>query len=157
MRIGLISDTHGLLRDEALAALAGSECILHAGDIGDPQILEKLAALAPLEAVRGNNDFPEDWPGIEAALYFEIEGLVLLLVHDKADAPRYLAKRSADLVIFGHSHRPADFAWEGVRYINPGAAGRKRFSLPISVAILDLKAGKAEVEFVNLLDERPLP
>ena len=157
MKVGLISDTHGLLRPEALSALQGSDLILHGGDIGDPAILDALAASAPLKVVRGNNDSPIDWPNIPDFHYLEIEGWVGLLIHDKADAKAQLAKKAADFVIFGHSHRPADFLWEQVRYINPGAAGKKRFSLPISVALLTLEKGKIEVEFVNLLDERPLP
>ena len=157
MRIGLISDTHGLLRPEAIEALNGSDLILHTGDIGDPEILERLRLLAPLEVVRGNTDYPTDWPEIAGSKYLELEGLSILMVHDKAHAPVYLAKRPANLVIFGHSHQPADFVWEGVRYINPGAAGKKRFSLPISVAFLVIEAGNASLEFVNLLDERELP
>ncbi len=157
MRIGLISDTHGLLRPEAIEALKGCDLILHTGDIGNPNILEELRLLAPLEVVRGNNDYPEAWPEIPDYNYLEIEGWTILMVHDKSHAPGYLAQRSADLVIFGHSHRPADFEWEGARYINPGAAGKKRFSLPISVAILELEVGSASLKFVNLLDERVLP
>jgi hypothetical protein len=157
MQIGLISDTHGLLREEAIEALKGVDLILHGGDIGDRAILQTLEEIAELSVVRGNNDYPMTWPELPEFLYLELEGFVILQIHDKADSVARLKARKADIVIFGHSHRPADYVWEGVRYINPGAAGKKRFSLPISVAILTLEAGRADIRFVNLLDERPLP
>lgn len=157
MQIGLISDTHGLLRPEAVAALMGVDLIFHGGDIGAPEILEALSEIAPISVVRGNNDQAQEWSQIPDHQYHELEGLRLLQIHDKADAPAKLKEKAADIVLFGHSHRPADFVWDSVRYINPGAAGKKRFSLPISVAILTLKSGNASTRFVNLLDERPIP
>jgi putative phosphoesterase len=149
--IGLIFDTHGLLRPEALDLLRGSDFIVHAGDIGDPAIIADLARLAPVRAVRGNVD-TAGWaqslpktdvlPAGEAAL--------LYVLHDIADLDLDPAAAGFQAVIYGHSHKP-QFCWkDGVLYVNPGSAGPRRFSLPISVARLVADAGQVSVELLQI-------
>lgn len=140
MELGLISDTHGLLRDEALAALRGCALILHAGDIGAPQVLEGLRALAPVTAVRGNND-TEAWAqDLAEVAIVEAAGARLLLTHDRRTLRLDPAQR-IDAVITGHSHKPLIETVDGVLYVNPGSAGPRRFSLPLSVARLRVAEG----------------
>jgi putative phosphoesterase len=152
MKIGVISDTHGLLRPEAIAALQGCERILHAGDIGAPEILEQLAAIAPLQVIRGNNDLGAAWArSLPDRLRFELAGWQGLMVHDLADVPAEL-EAEIRLVVTGHSHRPR-IDWRGERlFLNPGSAGRRRFTLPISLAILDVEEGAMRPRLVQLLD-----
>jgi uncharacterized protein len=152
MKIGVISDTHGLLRPEALAALQGCERIIHAGDIGNAQILEQLAALAPLYVVRGNNDMGAGWAGqLADCLQFDLGECQVLLVHDIADVPVSL-ELGIKLVITGHSHKPS-IEWRGERlYLNPGSAGRRRFKLPVTLALLEIEAGQIEARIIPLLE-----
>lgn len=152
MKIGVISDTHGLLRPEAIAALQGCERILHAGDIGNAQILEQLAAMAPVVAVRGNNDLDAPWAhDLPDYLRLDLNGWTVLLVHDIADAAAHLDS-SINLVISGHSHKPG-IEWRGERlFLNPGSAGRRRFKLPVTLALLDVHAKALEPRLVSLLD-----
>lgn len=142
MNIGVISDTHGLLRPEAVEALRGSERIIHAGDVGDPEILEQLAEIAPVTAVRGNIDngawarkLPQtdvvDFDGVSIYVLHNLEGLDL-----KPEAAGFGA------VIYGHSHIPGQEMRNGVLYFNPGSAGPRRFKLPISVGTLSVQRGK---------------
>lgn len=151
MKVGVISDTHGLLRPEALAALQGCERIIHAGDIGSPQILEALSAIAELHVVRGNNDLGADWAGhIADCLQFDLGGWQVLLVHDIADVPTPLDP-GVRLVITGHSHKPL-IEWRGERlYLNPGSAGRRRFKLPVTLALLEISEQAIEPRIVPLL------
>lgn len=151
MKIGIISDTHGLLRPEALVALAGCEQLIHAGDIGKPQILEQLAALAPLHVVRGNNDVNAPWAaGIADHLRLDLNGCQVLLVHDIADVPPLLDD-SIRLVVTGHSHKPS-IAWLGeCLYLNPGSAGPRRFKLPVTVALLEVRPTGLVPRLVDLL------
>lgn len=152
MKIGVISDTHGLLRPEALAALQGCERIIHAGDIGKPEILQQLAAIAPLHVVRGNNDLAAPWAEhIADHLRFDIEGLQILLVHDIADVPALL-DASTRVVITGHSHKPC-IEWRGERlFVNPGSAGPRRFKLPVTLAVVEVEKGGIEPELVSLVE-----
>ena len=149
-RIGLISDTHGLLRDEALHALRASDHIVHAGDICDPNILVTLAGIAPVTAVRGNNDggpWAEDLPE-RAALW--IGDVRLLVIHDLATLdidPRALGIR---VVVAGHSHRPRVETREGVLHVNPGSAGPRRFRLPISVGFLSIRGTDVRADLMEL-------
>lgn len=152
MKIGVISDTHGLLRPEALAALQGCRQIIHAGDIGSPEILEQLASIAPLHVVRGNNDLDADWAGhLADRLQLDLCGWQVLLVHDIADVPAALDP-GVKLVITGHSHKPS-IEWRDERlYLNPGSAGRRRFKLPVTLALLEVNAGAIEPRIVLLLE-----
>jgi putative phosphoesterase len=152
MRIGLISDTHGLLRPEALDFLAGSDHIVHGGDIGGPDILERLAALAPLTVVRGNNDTAGWAASIPATARVEFGGVALYAIHDLKELD--IAPRSAGVrvVLSGHSHKPSCVERDGVLYVNPGSAGRRRFSLPITAAELLVDGGQVRVRIVTLVE-----
>lgn len=143
IRIGLVSDTHGLLRLEAVDALRGCDHLLHAGDIGTPDVLDALAALAPLHAIRGNVDTAPWSHAIPAKLTVEVAGLRIHLVHSLGDLAIDPVADGIDVVVSGHSHRPAIATRDGVLYVNPGSAGRRRFSLPVTVAEL-LVAGARE-------------
>lgn len=150
MRIGLISDTHGLLRPEAEAALQGCAQIIHAGDIGKPQVLDGLRAIAPLEAIRGNID-TADWAQVlPERLDLRIGGLTLHVLHDLKQLDIDPLAAGVDVVIAGHSHKPKVERRDGVLYVNPGSAGPRRFSLPISLALLELNDGQAQVELISL-------
>ncbi|RRU76399.1 metallophosphoesterase [Stutzerimonas xanthomarina] len=150
MRIGLISDTHGLLRPEALAALQGCARIIHAGDIGKPAVLDGLRAIAPLEAIRGNIDTAEWARELPERLDLRIGGLSLHVLHDLKQLDIDPLAAGIDVVIAGHSHKPKVEQRDGVLYINPGSAGPRRFSLPISLALLELNDGDAQVELISL-------
>lgn len=150
MRIGLISDTHGLLRPEALAFLAGSDQIVHGGDIGNPEILERLAAIAPLTVVRGNNDTAAWARQIPATARIVPGGVPLYVIHDLKELDLDPAAAGVRVVVSGHSHRPACVERGGVLYVNPGSAGRRRFSLPISVAELLIAGGQVRARLVTL-------
>jgi len=148
--VGVISDTHGLLRPEALAALQGSDYIIHAGDIGDPQILDQLAAIAPLTAVRGNVDHDAWAQKIPATNVLEIGEVSIYVLHNlqELDLKPEAGKFSA--VIYGHSHVPKQELKNGVLYFNPGSAGPRRFKLPVSMGRLHLTNGKLKSEIVTL-------
>ncbi|CRM54448.1 metallophosphoesterase family protein [Pseudomonas sp. 8 R 14] len=152
MKVGVISDTHGLLRPEAVAALQGCEQIIHAGDIGSPEILQQLAQIAPLHVVRGNNDQDAAWAEqVPDHLMLEVDGWRTLVVHDIADVPALL-HTSTRLVITGHSHKPL-IEWRGATlYVNPGSAGRRRFKLPVTLAVLDVREMTIESQLIALLD-----
>lgn len=149
-RIGLISDTHGLLRPQALEALRGSELILHAGDVGKREVLTALGKLAPVIAVRGNVD-TSDWARVlpETAVA-EAGEVCCYVLHDVHALDLNPAAAGFGVVVSGHSHRPGKFERDGVLYINPGSAGPRRFQLPVSVARLNLAHTPFEVEFVEL-------
>ena len=144
MLIGLISDTHGLLRPEALAALQGCERIIHAGDIGKPAVLDGLRALAPLEVIRGNIDTADWAQALPERLDLHIGGLRLHVLHDLKELSVDPVAAGIDVVIAGHSHQPKIERRDGVLYINPGSAGPRRFRLPISLALLRLEGGNAQ-------------
>jgi len=149
-QVGVISDTHGLMRPEALAALRGSDLIIHAGDIGSPAVLEALGRIAPTHAVRGNND--RDAWGMKLPLIDVVSagGSDLYLVHDIADIDVDPAAAGFAAVIYGHSHKPLIEWRDGVLFLNPGSAGPRRFKLPIAVARLRVHAGGIEPELVTL-------
>ena len=149
-RIGLISDTHGLLRPEALAFLQGCDHIVHGGDIGGPQILEQLSAIAPLTAVRGNND-REPWAdAVPETDMVQVGGVFLYALHDIAELDIDAAAAGVQVVVTGHSHKPCIDRRDGVLYINPGSAGPRRFSLPISVGELVVNGGTVTPRIVEL-------
>lgn len=151
MLIGVLSDTHGLLRAEALAALQGVDHILHAGDVGDPEILSRLASLAPVTAIRGNIDTSGFCAQLPASETVELGGHLIHMVHAIDDLDLSPAAAGIDAVIFGHSHRPSIDTRNGVLYVNPGSAGPRRFSLPITLARLHLGPDGLRAELVSLL------
>lgn len=148
MEVGVIADTHGLVRPEALAALAGVAHIIHAGDIGRPGVLEELAAVAPLTVIRGNVD---RWVhGLPDTATLELEGRRLFVIHDVKALDFDPAAAGFDAVIAGHSHQPGIREAGGVLYLNPGSAGPRRFSLPVAVARLSVTAAAMEPRLVEL-------
>lgn len=150
MIIGVISDTHGLLRPGALAALQGCDYIIHAGDIGDPQILDKLAAIAPLTAVLGNIDHGAWANKIPTTNVLEVGEISIYLLHNlqELDLKPEAAKFAA--VVYGHSHVPKQEWKNGVLYFNPGSAGPRRFRLPVSVGRLRIKDGRIDAKILLL-------
>jgi putative phosphoesterase len=150
-RIGVISDTHGLLRPEALQALAGCDQIIHAGDVGAPGILETLQAIAPVTAVRGNVDrgaWAQALPGHEVV---SIGPTRLYVLHDVQDLEIEPGAAGMAAVISGHSHQPSIRTGRGVLYLNPGSAGPRRFRLPVTLALLEIAGGALEPRLVTLL------
>ena len=147
MRIGLISDTHGLLRPEALKYLAGSDHIIHGGDIGDAAILEALSAIAPLTAVRGNNDRDAWARGLKDVEHVELGGVRVCVVHDLKE----FAGEACRVVVSGHSHKPKIEERDGVLYVNPGSAGPRRFSLPIAAGELTIARARVKARIKELL------
>lgn len=142
MRIGLVSDTHDLLRPEVLAYLQGSDHIIHAGDICGEAVLQELARIAPLTAVRGNNDRGPWAQQLRERELLQLGGATILVVHDIADLRRAPADDSAAVVVTGHSHQPRVEERAGVLYVNPGSAGPRRFKLPISAGELLVEGGR---------------
>jgi len=146
--VGVIADTHGLLRPEATAELIGCDALIHAGDVGKPEILDELAAIAPLTVIRGNVDgWADSLPDTEV---LEIEGCALYILHDLKQLDLNPVAARFDAVISAHSHKPERFEKAGVLYLNPGSAGPRRFKLPVSLAKLKIAAGKIEAELVTL-------
>jgi len=149
-RIGLISDTHGLLRPEALDALHGSDLILHAGDIGKPEILDELRKLAPVIAIRGNVDTSPWAKKLKETELVETAAATFYLIHNINELDLAPSAAGIHVVLFGHSHQPAQYEKDGVLYINPGSAGPRRFNLPISLARLGLATKPWSVDFITL-------
>jgi uncharacterized protein len=148
--IGLISDTHGLLRPQALAALRGSDLIIHAGDVGKPEVLAALKKLAPVVAVRGNVDTSPWADALPETAVAEAGSIRLYVLHSLQALDLNPAVAGFQVVISGHSHQPGKFERNGVLYINPGSAGPRRFQWPVSVARLNLERKPFGVEFVEL-------
>ena len=150
IRVGVISDTHGMLRPQALAAMEGSDFVLHGGDIGKADILDALQAIAPLTVVRGNND-RADWAReVPETARLTVGQIEVFLVHDIATLPIDPAAEGIDVVVYGHSHRPRVEYKAGVMYLNPGSAGPRRFSLPISVAELLIEGDQVTARIIEL-------
>jgi putative phosphoesterase len=148
--VGLISDTHGLLRPEALRALDGSDLIIHAGDVGKPEILDALRALAPVIAVRGNIDRGEWAFALPLTAAAEAGPAAIYVLHDIQQLDLDPAAAGFHIVVSGHSHKPSRIERDGVLYINPGSAGPRRFKLPLTIARLDLLQSPWTVEFIHL-------
>lgn len=148
-RIGLISDTHGLLRPEALAFLRGCDHIVHAGDIGPRSILEALAAIAPLTAVRGNNDTAGWAATLPESVTVELAGLRLHVLHDLKQLALDPAAHGIGVVVAGHSHRPRVEVRDDVVYVNPGSAGPRRFKLPVAAGELLVASGRLTPRLVE--------
>jgi uncharacterized protein len=153
-RIGVISDTHGLLRPEAVAFLRGSDYIVHAGDIGDAAVLGELSALAPVTAVRGNNDKGAWAETIAETAVLEVGAVSIYLLHDLAQLDLDPAAAGYQVVVSGHSHKPSMERRGGVLYLNPGSAGPRRFKLPIAVAELKVTGGAVEGRLAELAISR---
>lgn len=149
-RIGLIADTHGLLRPEALAALKNSELIIHAGDIGKLEVIGALTRVAPVLAIRGNND-REAWAkGIPDILNLHVNGIKLQVIHNVHELTADPRACGIDAVISGHSHKPAVSKSDEVLYVNPGSAGPRRFKLPIAVGMIYVNDNKLRVRITEL-------
>jgi putative phosphoesterase len=149
-RVGLISDTHGLLRPEAIAFLRGSDFIVHAGDIGDANVLNELRALAPVTAVRGNND-KGAWPeAISETEVLQIGDVLIYVLHNLAELDLDPVAAGFQVVVSGHSHHPLVEERDGVLYVNPGSSGPRRFKLPIAVAELEVSGHSVKAKVVEL-------
>jgi len=151
MRIGIISDTHGLLRPEAQRALLGVQLIIHAGDVGAPEILTELKLTAPVFAVRGNVDTQPWARALPPTVVVETAGLHLYVLHNLEDLRLKPQAAGIDVVISGHTHEPRERHEAGILYLNPGSAGPRRFRLPVTLALLELAKKPWKVEFVELL------
>lgn len=148
--VGLISDTHGLLREEAVRALRGADLILHAGDVGAPEILEALGTLAPVMVVRGNIDTAEWAQTLPTTAVAEVGPGMIYILHNLHDLDLNPAAGGFRAVVSGHSHQPGKSERDGILYINPGSAGPRRFQLPVTVARLDVGRHRWDVEFIEL-------
>lgn len=149
-RVGVISDTHGLVRPEALAALRGSARIVHAGDIGNAAVLAELGALAPVTAVRGNNDHGAWAAAIAERARLQVDEVAIFVVHDVAELRRAPPPAGCRVVVSGHSHKPAVVERDGILWVNPGSAGPRRFRLPIAVAELEIAGADVRARIVEL-------
>jgi len=148
--IGVVSDTHGLLRPEAVAALRGSDLVLHAGDVGRPEVLDAFREIAPTVAVRGNVDRGAWADALPPTEVVEAGTRLLYMLHDISELDLDPAAAGFAAVIFGHSHRPSAKRKDGVLYLNPGSAGPRRFSLPVSVARISIEGSAIDCEIVTL-------
>ena len=148
--IGLISDTHGLVRPEVLPVFAGAALIIHAGDIGTSEVLKELKSIAPVIAVRGNNDKGAWASEIPETKVIQIGKVSIYVLHDLKEIDLSPGAAGYQVVVSGHSHRPLIDKREGVLYVNPGSAGPRRFKLPVTVARLTIEGPKVEGEVVNL-------
>jgi putative phosphoesterase len=150
VRIGLISDTHGLLRPEAVRALAGVAQIIHAGDVGGSEVLAGLRAIAPIHAVRGNNDRDAWADSLPLRLSLDIAGINIHVLHDLSELHPAQGAGGYRVVVAGHSHKPSVVERDGVLYVNPGSAGPRRFKLPVSIGYLTIAAGVASARIRTL-------
>jgi putative phosphoesterase len=149
--IGVLSDTHGLLRPELLTALANVDHILHAGDVGNPDILTALSSIAPVTAIRGNVDTHGPTSLLPATELIELSGCLIYMVHAREDLDLNPQAAGIAVVIYGHSHQPSIEHHHGVLYLNPGSAGPRRFNLPITYALLRIHNGQPQAEILPLL------
>ena len=150
IRVGLISDTHGLLRPDAASFLHGSDCIVHAGDICDPAILERLAEIAPVTAVRGNNDHGPWAERLNGTEFVQAGAIWIYAIHDLADLDIEPRAASVRVVVSGHSHHPRVDERDGVLYVNPGSAGPRRFRLPIALGELLIEGDAVSARIMEL-------
>jgi putative phosphoesterase len=150
MILGLISDTHGLLRDSALRAMQNTGIIIHAGDVGDPKILGALEKLGPLVAVRGNVDTGEWAIKLPQTTVVKLDAVRIYVLHDVKELKPQSIPAGVSIIVSGHSHKLLQVTRDGILYINPGSAGPRRFNLPITVARLDLDRKPWEAEFIDV-------
>ena len=153
-RIGLISDTHGLLRPEALAFLQGSDFIVHAGDIGHAAVLQELASIAPVTAVRGNNDKGRWAETMQETEVLQVDQVSIFVVHNLAELELDPLAAGFHVVVSGHSHKPSVKEWDGVLYVNPGSSGPRRFKLPVALAELTVNGTSVRARVMELTVER---
>jgi uncharacterized protein len=149
-RIGLVSDTHGLVRPEALAALKGSEVIVHAGDIGKAEVLESFSSIAPVISIKGNNDRDLWAKKIPDVLNLEINGTNIHVIHNVNELEADPASDGIRVIVSGHSHKPRLVERDGILFINPGSAGPRRFKLPVTVGRLWINRGNVHAEIIEL-------
>ena len=149
-RLGIISDTHGLLRPQAVAFLQGCDRILHGGDIGNAEVLTRLSTIAPVTAIRGNNDKGAWAASIPETEFFEFAGIHIYALHDISQFDIDPAAAGIQIVVSGHSHKPLIEQRDGVHFVNPGSAGPRRFKLPISVAEIFIVGGAISSRLVDL-------
>lgn len=150
--IGLISDTHGLLRNSAIEAMAGSDRIIHAGDIDTPEVLREIEAIAPVTAVRGNMDGRPQLGMLPKNEMIDVGGVLIYIIHDRFEMDLDPLAAGISVVIFGHSHRPVVEKNNSVLYINPGSAGPRRFKLPASVGRLEISDGRITPSIIELTE-----
>ena len=150
MLVGVISDTHGLLRPEVLPALRGVAHILHAGDVGDAAILDALRAIAPVTAIRGNVDVSGTCSRLSETELVELGGVSIYMLHDLGALDLDPMAAGISVVVSGHSHKPRMERRKGVLYFNPGSAGPRRFSLPVSLGLLEIAQGRLEPRLIEL-------
>lgn len=148
MKIGVISDTHGVLRDEVIENLRGCDYIIHAGDIGSEEILYRLREVAPTFAVRGNNDRDPYSMNLPECLEIKLGGKLFYITHMRDDVPE--GNLGDDIVIFGHSHKFYEGGLDGVLYLNPGSCGRRRFSLPLTMIVLEINGEEMKVNKIDI-------
>ncbi len=153
LRIGLISDTHDLVRPEAKQALAGVDRIIHAGDICTPAVLAELGMIAQVDAVRGNNDRGAWADAIPCTRNMTLAGVTIHVIHNLDELDCDPAAAGFDVVVHGHSHRPCAERRGGVLFVNPGSAGPRRFRLPVSVGVLEINAGRVDAKLYTLDDQ----
>lgn len=150
--IAILSDTHGLLREHVMAELAAADCIIHAGDINTPYVIESMRQLGKVYAVRGNND--RDWgKALPESITVTIEGVRFFIVHNKKDIPKYLT--NVDVVVYGHSHKYSEEVTDGVLLLNPGSCGKRRFNLEITMCRMIVDAGHYQYEKVLIPYDNP--
>jgi len=154
-RIGVIADTHGLLRPEAVAFLQGCSHIIHAGDIGEPQVLDELGSLAPVTAVRGNNDAGEWAQRLRERETIRVAGVNIHVIHDVGEMPLDAMRPFVQVVVSGHSHKPAITQREDTLFLNPGSAGPRRFKLPVSIGELIVRDDGSVTARIQELSVRP--
>jgi len=149
--IGLISDTHGLVRPQALQALEGVDLIIHAGDIGTPEVVDALRRIAPVVAIKGNNDRGSWAKSLPDTKLVKLSAAKLYVIHNLKELDCDPVARGIQVVISGHSHKPSVVHRDGVLYVNPGSAGPRRFKLPVAVAKLTMKLGAMDAKIIELL------
>lgn len=152
-RIAIISDTHGILREQVMSELDAADCIIHAGDINTPSIADTIRTMGETYMVRGNNDM--DWAkDLPASISATIEGVRFFIVHNRKDIPKHLP--GVDVVIYGHSHKYSSEVIDGVLYLNPGSCGKRRFNMEITMSRMTVDAGEYQYEKVTILHDSPL-
>lgn len=148
--IGLISDTHGIIKEEAIKALKGCDLIIHAGDIGSIDVIDSLKKVAPVHAIRGNIDKEEWTKQFSETKIVKVDNIVIYVIHNIKEMNIDPKKEGFNIIVYGHSHKHSKHIKDNILYINPGGSGRRRFSLPLTVAILHINDDVKIVEFIDI-------